>query len=144
MQNLKWATAHLSRRLGAGCARRAGRNRGALACRRRRHGLAGAGRHGRRRWAQRARRVCSRHALHGGDAQRARGARSRHARHCRDAQGRAGRAADVRGPMRGTRGAGARGLGVPVRRLGVLAGSVGPVRVFGAPGSILTQFLTQF
>ena len=25
-----------------------------------------------------------------------------------------------------------------------LVGSIGPVRVFGAPGSVLTQFLTQF
>ena len=28
---------------------------------------------------------------------------------------------------------------MPVRRLGVLARSVGPVRVFGAPGSVLTR-----
>ena len=55
--------------------------------------------------------------------------RSGRTRHGRDAQGRA---------------AGACGLGVPVRRLGVLAGSFGPVRVFGAPSSVLTQFLTQF
>ena len=33
---------------------------------------------------------------------------------------------------------------MPMRRWGVLAGSVGPVRVFGAPSSVLTQFLTRF
>ena len=64
-----------------------------------------------------------------------------------DARGAAGAwgAADAGSMARTRRGVrGAAGLGVPVRRLGVLAGSIGPVRVFGALGSVLTQFLTQF
>ena len=46
-------------------------------------------------------------------------------------------AQQARAAWRGARGHG-RGLGVPVRRLGVLVGSIGPVRVFGASGSVLT------
>ena len=48
------------------------------------------------------------------------------------------------GALGTAQGMGVRGLGVPVLRLGVLVGSVGPVRGFGAPGSVLTQFLNKF
>ena len=77
------------------------------------------------------------------------------------AQGRAGgaqwerEARSIAGTLRGVGGEqqtrvarrGARGDARPWARpwrACAQAGSVGPVRVFGAPGSVLTQFLTQF
>ena len=102
--------------------------------RRRGAGRRGVGRAGRA--GARAQRACRRSGRAG--CAGAAGARST-AGTRRGRQGAAGARGTTQGP--GARDYG-RGLGVPVRRLVVLVGSVGPVRVFGAPSSVLTQFLT--